>query len=70
MTDERLPIRAIGRIDYEGWRPLIQADAVFQEDLLSIGPEETQAVSQMRNLADKLQRHQINESATRAAASL
>lgn len=38
-----------------------QADAVFEEDLLSIGPEETQAVSQMRKLADKLQGHQITQ---------
>jgi membrane associated rhomboid family serine protease len=38
-----------------------QADAVFEEDLLSIGPEETQAVSQMQKLAQKLQSHQITQ---------
>lgn len=39
----------------------IQADGVFQEDLLSLGTEETQALSQTRELAGKLQSHQITQ---------
>lgn len=38
-----------------------RADAVFEEDLLTIGPDETQAVSQMRQLGQKLQSHQITQ---------
>jgi len=37
------------------------ADGVFQEDLLSLDTEETQALSQARELAGKLQNHQITQ---------